>query len=1669
MNVSAFLPLEPNMNAREIEGTLIRQTGSLRSDVGGAAQEELDFIRHLLAESPGGASPPDRTDDFVSLLSSSSMPDVLDEKLAATFKEAAERTSRPPAPESNSTPSSTRVARRVTPVRSSTLLGSVAADVAGLRPERIIGPFFDDLNRRYWFDVFGAAAQVTAVIRAPETAPFMLVPLPSVVAASSTTFALSAGSVWIRAALFAASAPAGAYCGVRIRRGKLSFGAPASLTGGNLNLQPAVRAVLELELDPPQHDGPASGPGIDASRCRVELPVRVVLEIDSGTARLVSATSARAEIYGSSLSFEHGSGPAEYDSLIDRVVVPLRAVATNTDTAGRYAIRSARSALYQPSGEAPLLSGGWALPLTVADPGSLGEAAGAGALLVRVGRGLRCSYRGLDGGEIRLLSAEFMVEPNRLLVASSDAGNARARTELRLWQEGSDSQRRSEFQLRGKRRFTLRFVSERKNAETLAVEGTADVAVDRPLLADGRRVPLRAFDALCLFGQDATGFTIVGVAFPTHASSGTKTLALALTNGLIRVGGLPVLLLSGTMSDERSVHDGALAALFRPLALTPVLRDPYVTDAVLRSIFDVADFPAAARAWLVAAVRWPSPQEPSMRLSMPGDTALPLASMSSRGAIAAPPAQNLSEPAATKIIQDEGKLSELRAAFEDAAGGGFPAVSLLDVSSNVDQLGVELSVETRRATVGAARWRISGIDLVCAGRAVRIFTLPQVQWEPVTTIQNAELGFVFPSPLWSANDGGRTRIGANSVTLVPIAPDTVMEQMLAEFDAPQASRPVAASFTLPFGMHALARFFQVGSPEPGSTLAANRPQTVDGSFTGGWQITALAHDRVPFPPRPSPGSIITTTTSGAVSDSVLDFSALGLLNPLEPVAPALETLESASFPGAAWQTRNGVTFTGAPVGLSVLSGRPGISGVDDMFNGEMGPEGSHPRVPLTRIDFCGYGASSFSDWYNPNAVNSVSQVRFQVLVGRTRYEVVQVTSILYPWGVPVVRTITIERTRDALVTRSDSGWVASGPGSYRYPQPEPGLVIPAAWRRPIVTHPGVVRSVRNVRRIRETGREVLRNDLLHDGSRSFAVALSEVRFDSDFDIEGVVAGTSVDGLVPSVDQIGFVHTSPVGFAIPPDQVAETLRDDWPIGGAVECAIDIGNSGQLMRVKRVEVGTAPAGGGSMQFAAVARGALALPGDASWSVVRHDLAKAEPQSISRDTGVPLIRQGTADGEGISPWYRIADPADLLRENTPAADYGLLQASAGHRALFPRPRIAAGQASSAVRTISSTQFALLADPYANVMSEGCFPPSATCFTTPDPYKLEIRSDKRFRILPDGAIEFAVPGTVAQRTLVDTGAFKIHARYDTAPGTTTMVLDPTRPVPWSVRVGGMSTVMDVGPIAELFGFRNDLVVSAAQQPTFANPQSLYAPVLAPVVAVLSFLNKLISGDDPFRVATSNKPKIAATLEVKIADPNSVGNYIDLGGFKCKGTIAAGIGNHAGVLSDAEALPPANRPPDLGSALPEGRWYGYFWVSLGLQVLIFPPIFGEGEAKLLMRGTEGQGEEAVVRLTFGLNIATPRPLGPFKACVKFFYGLEVIFGGGGGQIGVLVGIAGTVEVVFIAVTVKVELMGGVTHLTSPARNELVAQGTLAFEISICWFVTISVERSIEHRQELHL
>ena len=106
-----------------------------------------------------------------------------------------------------------------------------------------------------------------------------------------------------------------------------------------------------------------------------------------------------------------------------------------------------------------------------------------------------------------------------------------------------------------------------------------------------------------------------------------------------------------------------------------------------------------------------------------------------------------------------------------------------------------------------SRTTIKGLSLVTLGGDLRVFTVPQIQWEPVWTIQRPDPNIVtvFPSPLASADDGGPTLLGMRSVKLVPIAPRPLVMSLASEFrgEDPSGDFFAAALFALPFGMCAV--------------------------------------------------------------------------------------------------------------------------------------------------------------------------------------------------------------------------------------------------------------------------------------------------------------------------------------------------------------------------------------------------------------------------------------------------------------------------------------------------------------------------------------------------------------------------------------------------------------------------------------------------------------------------------------------------------------------------------------------------------------------------------------------------------------------------------------------------------------------------------------------------
>jgi len=1584
----------------------------------GSSQDEISELRMLLAftlhESSRRAGGLEEPPSLLARCDSATLAPELVTKLKTAISEDALS-----AAASILSPGS-RISRRTLPFLSGAELDSVPRWGAGRRIDRTLGPFIEADGRWVWFDIFLSVRQVS-LVRSPSLTPFLTLPLRGFLI--GTEYEIPGGSVWIQSSLFTPGAPTGGYSGIRIKGGKLHLSVAPSVSGDTLVIGSSTRVKLALKLDPASSTASAPEPGKDALAAMVDLPQSVTFEFTASGGSLTGAKDASARFFGNGISLRYAPGSVAYEPLINRILFPF------DFNPAEFTIAASDSDLFRLHGAAPVTDAGWALPVAVVSANELGDAAGAGALAVRVTAGLKASWRGLGSGSARVGPAILMGETDRIALVAERSSAPGVNQRLRLW-DSTEGASPSEASL-GFDRFRLRLESLAGRADIVVAAGKLEASTDRPVAADGRPFTLRTSNATSVFWQDTSAFKVL-IQASLDPPPGNSTKSIVLKNALVTVPSPALFVLLGKLPTPENVVDGALGLVFRTRRIILTLPDPYVTNQPLPSRFthrDSASTPIGFGPLLISLVRWRQPDNVQFDLTLlfPSPpqvttgavaTTVRMATQPNESVLAEDTSGNDDEP--TRLTsysmpsflsmanvdlsslpnpvqsewEDAQARQHLRSIFEESAGQTQESLFLLDVSSNIDHLGVGwgyLDRDKRKSAGSGFPLQIDDLALVTPGRHARLFLLPQFQWEPLRNVPNLNIGF-FPDRLVSGDDGGATLFGSNTVRLVPITPDRVLDNLVHQFN--NDDEQVGASFTLPFGIRAAAQLL----PESPATtrwaqLALNRPRTADDSFKGAYQLTVTSR-----------------SNSGGSS------------------------AESPSLVGAAWQTRNGVDpATGVLNGFSALRGDLLNEGVETFFNDELGPGGTNPRVPVTRMDFAGLGASAFSKWFNPNAVAEISQVRFDVFIGRTAYEVVQVASVLYPWAVPVVRTITFERRKEALVYRADSGWVATGPGIYRHPDVNPTATPPADWTR-IETHPGVVRGAFNVRRIRETGRVVERT------ISGETIELLEVRFDADMDIEGVIRG-QINGTnrVPSIDQIGFVQRAPKGYPLVPRHLAEIFEDEGPMGGAVDCEIEIAGSGQRMRVVRVDVDAAePVPAAVPEFAAAARGALALPDDGAWSVARRRIAGEEYEPVDPIVGTPLIRQGRASNPAASSvWHRFSDPQDLLRESSPEFEFGLLQSSDGHQFLFPRPRIQAGGSA-----ITTTEKSLLADAYARSTAAGLFPKRSSCFTSQSTLTLNITPQGRFKLGPSPTADFNnIPG--GERQIVDGDALAIRTRYA---GPIRYMLNPDDPDVWSVAIDALTTSMDLGPFDELMGVRHDYRVADARSARLINPNPEYAPFLAPVVGIVRFLTDLLGIDDTFDVdAIQSSFKFQATAQYPIEGPGN--SYIDFGGMKIKGKLQTGFG-----WSEKD------------------RWFGEFGVKLAMKIVVLPPIFANGKTELKLKGTELNGSQVTIRLLWG--VSAEAMLGPLGVSAEFNYGIEVIVADSPSawQIGLLVQVVGKAEIFIVAVAIKIELLAAIGRLPAPDdKVEAIGRAKFAAEVEICWFLTISVEYTIEYREAIDI
>lgn len=1614
-----------------------------------------------------------------------------------------------------------KVYRREYPIISSQLQGSTPSWGRGALIERTLGPFILSTGRRIWFDFFRTVKLIPVFIGS-ESTPSLLIPLRPAIRIINRAYTVQPGTTWIRSNRICNGLATNLYTGFIIKGGSLEFSENAPIVADKIHAAAAVSIALSLDLiQPVINDISPDDHGIDAKNSKLNLPTHFKLLISSGSSNISDAGNASAELYGTGMDFQFLQDPPQYNDRLNRIFIPYKC------SKEVFKVTNCGSPFIHLEGEAMINRAAWALQTAAIDLAAPPAAAGTGAMIVECKEGLRLHWRGLKDlglqqkGYAYLPQPMLLLEPGRICISDTKASGKNIRQFFNLWTHEINGDR-SVANLGYNEQFPVFYNCYQKGEESVFCITNLQTAIDRPRKVNGYPFQVNSVNSLFILGSSKTEQIVylldndlLNDNNPNKAGVPVfEGQALALENALMTVSPPTAFGLFGELLDDVHFEKAILTTSFGLLAYLPTLPDPYAANTGLlqrrehrynkakRPVYTSADFTNS----LVAMIGWPTTpgdvnkQEPivSFHFANPSNSttqdAETIANFNDIRKLNTVTPQKPADPNKISITNNKilaGKLkSQVKTlnAYEskmaDIRGREYPqimdAFSLLDVSSNADLMGVSFGIQTddfifrRMHTVGPVLpagnpIQIKGMKVEAPGKYVRAFTTPLVSWEPVLNItppqthDDPKVGLLlFP------NDGGPSKIFNTSVEMVPIAPIPVTDFIIKNArEHPEL--PAWSIFTLPFGLRSLAVFYNSSEfyshgNNKGAKLGFNNPDFPNDS-RGGLQL------RITSAEHPS---------------------------------------RSSSFEGMTFQESNLVDETGTPTNKSIL----GFS-VTTVFNNQFTTNGPiKPNgVPLERIDISGYGSSIFSNWLDENAsFGETSQARFDVFRGRTAHEVIQIRSMIYPWAITVVRTITIYRTPSGFVYRHDSGWQAESDGIYDFSNnahPEGNFNVIERVESPYTFHPGIVNGVYRVKNILEndlppfsTTMHIAAGQKYVDPEKkeiktapasglNFDVLMRPVYFDADAGIDFVTEG-AVNGKVPSKKMLGYVQLKPQGQPITADAFRELLEFcNGSLGGPVDCLVNIGGSDQTMRISRVDVNASQDAGGKPVFASAVKGTVVLPKDGSWSIVQHNKATDEVSPVTNNNAVPLLKEGIlsfdANRKQIFPSFdtgrfKIANPHDLVKNaNDAAISYGFLQNTDTQKVLFKNPEFAKDIKKLLLNIQSVPK---IADAYRLLNSPGIFPKlkdvlnldlAAANFDidiSKEGYKLfdKTLSGKIFdKVIPDNIswhlineeklkiyIEYAAKDK--NGSLKKEGSFK----YDLDSAAST----------WLNKMNDVTIVVDLLGMTRILLIRGKFDTEKGKAPSFLGPELEFGKDLQPIVEILQLLEMISMEADyadimkkGLKIVMSNSPenweyKFQADKEIPVVrfPPPKLDSP------------TAPLRLEAGLKVGCYFNMAVPIPPTSGITTPSAGAFIEFAAKLSVMCLTVgaATIYAVGAANLRLSADSKRGPVLDMKFSFAVELMVGLPV---IGNVSVTYGAGVIIQISNDKVavGALIFFKGRAEILggIVTVTIYIEASGKIERTISDGETEettkCIAQVTFALDISICFIIDISFEK---HWQE---
>jgi hypothetical protein len=1660
-----------------------------------------------------------------------------------------------------------RVFIREVPVRSTQLVASVPLWAGGAAVDHTIGPFTNKDGRQFWFDFFRIEklvalyvqgnAQPVLLFKIKTGVQFMGVHLP-LAAEILPTYRLEAGSVWINSQLLAQNSPHGDFTGLTIKSGLIILSAQPQLINGKLTISPGTKVSVDLQLHQQSVEGadPNSPYGKDARNAEIQLPSSFMFHFTALNSTITTIGGARWRVFGHRASFEWNSTQTgTYDGLLHRVLIPF---SPSTKT---FKVTDNQSTFHTLAGKMPITGSYWALssaPINVSNPS---PAAGTGAMLVIGKEGLTAEWSGLQGGAIYLNKPYIMVSPGRIAISDLTGGNVVSHQKFDMWKD-EQNQFGTTVLIRYLSSGPFYYNTLASGVELLMTLVHADVRADRPVAVKGEAPEIRSKNSLLILAvtsanrliylfDDNILFDILDLSKlpPTIP----KPISLALHNAVFKVTPVNGCLLLGLLSDDLTkIYQGSLFLTFGVLAYLPTLPDPYAAN-INRLKFQFrgsSDTPITGAAignlnirfWLVCRVMWEpddseedkvtvsfhfAPLQFQFQLLQPAD--MQSLDFSSLFAVSDDKPQGYLDKEDTSVRKP---LPDYDNIWNDVTGRlRDDSFVLLDVSTNADLFGISfgsffdrrMTMVTTHVPVGTTGFplQVHGMDVVSQGMNVKAFTVPQISWEPVVNLTKPDLPNGGDPPLgfnYYPNDGGPTRILNNSPEHIALAPIPLTD-FLVESYAEKKDFAALSIFTLPFGMRALAllqkEYIYKGNKRTGANLIFNR-------FT--------------FP-------------SNLLGARQLELDG----------GEALREGENDMFMGSTVQINNILNTTGDPTGASTLG-----ASVTKIFNNEwlMTPFQliRQRGVPLERIDLSGYGASTFSNWLNPHAaIAETSQAKFDVFVGRCAHEIIQVKSILYPWAIKVVRTITLFRTASGYAYRYDSGWRAESDGRFDFTYyvyvMENGTLVPKPRQAKYDIHPGIVKGLYNVKDIRETeeiqpitgemtvppGDPVINDageEIPNPGGTTFDFELQPVYFNADTDIENPVNGYETQDiggqekkLVPSKQILGFVQIAPRGLPLTTNAFRDMIiRQAGSIGGPVDCVVDIGNSGQQMRLNMFDISNSfGANGSSPVFVVSGRGNVLLPKDGSWSMVKHEYGTGEVSPVPQELSVPLIRTGKLekqangnlipDVDPVQALIRIANPTELLRSSVnDTINYGFLQTTDTQKALFLTPSFKHG-----LDTLLSKTPPLFVDAFRIVNSKAIFPNIGNAENNFGDAISLLKNGNEFvkNVLTDGGTQvleimkindvvnnvkqegFKLLKKIETFDLPDTewvlielgGSFKIYLEYKAnniktqgggtknAAGSLDFDVNSfanNLSDQWKSKMSNVAVVIDLGPIKRLMSIKGNWDAKKGSEaqyggstsdPDFPSPQIEFAPELEPVIEILQILQDL----------QGENYKDAFARGLKLAMSNKAGSWeykleaskeIPVVRFPMPNAIYNDPNTpfklEAGLKIGAYFNAALKVTTDPNQLLPTaGAFVGFYGrLSVMCVSLSAATIYAVGQVNLDIAADTKVGPSLRMKFGFGAQLVIGLPV-VGNVSVLYMVGVEIYTDSTKVVVSAFLLFKGHAELLAGLVSVTITIEAKGTISRANDRTDMAAQVTFGLDISIFLIINISFSTSWQESRQI--